>query len=143
MKKHSFLVLLLVMISIVLCGCGDDTKKDGEGANADKTSGRTVVVGITNDMDSLDPHKAVAAGTSEVLYNIFEGLMKADKDGVMRPALASDYKISEDALTYTFTLRDDVKFHNGEALKAEDVIYSLNRVAGKSGENDVKVISAF
>ncbi len=142
MKKYSLLFLLLVVFSVVLCGCGDGTKNEN-GGKGSEASGRTVVVGITNDMDSLDPHKAVAAGTSEVLYNVFEGLVKADQDGVMRPALCTDYEISADALTYTFTLRDGVKFHNGKALEAKDVIYSLNRVAGKLGENDIKLISAF
>lgn len=142
MKKHTFAILLLVMISVVLCGCGGGTKEK-EKKDADQTSGGTVVVGITNDMDSLDPHKAVAAGTGEVLYNIFDGLVKADENGVMQPALASEFAISEDALTYTFKLRDGVKFHNGKEVTADDVIYSIKRVAGMLDEKDIKVISAF
>lgn len=141
MKKHFFGVLLLVVLT-VLCGCGGGTKKK-DGKDATKASGGTVVVGITNDMDSLDPHKAVAAGTSEVLYNIFDGLVKADENGVMQPALASEYSISDDALTYTFKLRNGVKFHNGKEVTADDVIFSLKRVAGMLDEKDIKVISAF
>ena len=52
-----------------------------------------------------------AAGTSEVLFNIFEGLVKPDENGELVPAVASGYKISEDGTTYTFTLREGVKFH--------------------------------
>lgn len=144
MKKHLLFALLLVSVMTVLCACGGGTENEPDKATgADATSGGSVVVGITNDMDSLDPHKAVAAGTSEVLYNIFEGLVKADSDGVMQPALCSSYTMSDDAMSYTFTLRDGVKFHNGETVTAEDVIYSLERAAGNLDEADIKVISAF
>ena len=71
MKKTLVFAFLTLSILAVFCACGNGTKKG-------KSSGDTVIVGITNDMDSLDPHKAVAAGTREVLYNIFEGLVKAD-----------------------------------------------------------------
>ncbi len=136
MKKTLVFAFLTLSILAVFCACGNGTKK-GE------TSGDTVIVGITNDMDSLDPHKAVAAGTREVLYNIFDGLVKADENGIMQPAVAEKYEISEDAKTYTFTLRPGVKYHNGNEVKPEDVIYSLKRVAGKLDENDIKVVSAF
>lgn len=94
------------------------------------TYGGSVVVGIQQDIDSLDPHKATAAGTKEILFNIFEGLLKPDENGNLINAVASDYTISEDGLVYTFTLRDGVKFHNGNEVTAEDVKYSLERVSG-------------
>ncbi|MBQ2803878.1 MAG: ABC transporter substrate-binding protein, partial [Lachnospiraceae bacterium] len=79
---------------------------------------------------SLDPHKATAAGTKEILFNIFEGLVKPDENGNLMNAVASNYTISEDGLVYTFTLRDNVKFHNGNVVTVEDVKYSLERVSG-------------
>lgn len=139
MKKHLLLSLLLVASMIVLCGCGGGTKK-----NQGNAASGMVVVGITNDMDSLDPHKAVAAGTKEALYNIFEGLVKADTDGVMQPAVCSKYEVADDALSITFTLRENVYFHNGDVVTADDVIYSIERAAGRlDGETDIKVVSAF
>lgn len=144
MKKRYVFCLLLVCVMILSCSCGRKGTSGNQGTNgADTSDGGSVIVGITNDMDSLDPHKAVAAGTMEVLYNVFDGLVKVAPDGSMQPALAKSYRISEDAKTITFTLRDDVKFHNGEALTAEDVIYSLKRVAGMTDEKDIKVVSAF
>ncbi|MBP3204760.1 MAG: ABC transporter substrate-binding protein [Lachnospiraceae bacterium] len=104
-----------------------ETKADGTG---EAGYGGKVVVGIQQDMDSLDPHKATAAGTKEILFNIFEGLVKPDPDGNLINAVASDYSISEDGLTYTFTLREGVKFHNGKNVTAEDVKYSLERASG-------------
>lgn len=82
--------------------------------------GGSIVVGIQQDVDSLDPHKATAAGTKEILFNIFEGLVKPDENGDLMNALASDYTISEDGLVYTFTLREGVKFHNGNTVTAQE-----------------------
>ncbi|MDE7269547.1 MAG: ABC transporter substrate-binding protein [Acetatifactor sp.] len=124
MKKRFhvyFMVTLLIMTA--LGGCAGGTGESSE----DKSS---VVVGIQQDIDSLDPHKATAAGTKEILFNIFEGLVKPDPNGNLMNAVASDYSISEDGLVYTFTLREGVKFHNGDEVTAEDVKYSLERVAG-------------
>ena len=144
MKKRMVLFLLLIMTSIVLCGCGDDKEQTDNPkdniSSGTPVAGGSVVVGITQDMDSLDPHKAVAAGTDEVLFNIFEGLVKPDKDGNLLPAIASAYEIAPDGMRYTFTLRDGVQFHNGEPVTAEDVIYSLKRCAGLLPEQEPDVL---
>lgn len=99
-------------------------------------------MGIAQDLDSLDPHKAVSAGVNEVMFNIFEGLVKASPDGEVVEAVASDYSISEDGLTYTFTLREGVTFHNGDPVTVEDVVYSLERCAGSESDGTA-LITAF
>jgi peptide/nickel transport system substrate-binding protein len=106
------------------------TTENVQTSTGEPVYGGSVVVGIQQDIDSLDPHKATAAGTKEILFNIFEGLVKADEDGNLINAVASDYTISEDGLVYTFSLRENVKFHNGNTVTAEDVKYSLERVSG-------------
>lgn len=147
MKRALLLLIAAATLSALLCACGEGTNPSASdpvsavsgGLPAD---GNSVTVGIAQDLDSLDPHKAVNAGTSEVLFNIFEGLMKASPDGGVIPAVASDYEMSDDGLTYTFTLREGVKFHNGNEVTLEDVLYSLERCAGS--ENDgTPLISAF
>jgi len=110
--KKILLLLLLVLLSVTFFGL-------------DK-----VVVRVPQDPDFLDPHKAAASGTYEMMFNVFEGLLKPDYTGNVVPAVASAYDISADGLTYTFTLRDGVQFHNGEAVKMSDVLYSLNRLRG-------------
>lgn len=105
--------------------------------------GGSIVVGIQNDLDSLDPHLAGSAGTSEVLFNIFEGLVKPNSEGELIPAVASDYTISEDGMRYTFTLRDGVKFHNGDPVTIEDVIYSIKRCAGMLEDQTEPLVSAY
>ncbi len=138
MKKYLFMALLIVVSAAALSGC----KK--KGGTTDNGRGGTVTVGILNDLDSLDPHKAVAAGTKEVLYNLFEGLVKPDQAGNLVPAIAESYRFSEDGMTYTFVLRKGVRFHNGATVTAEDVVYSLKRCAGmlETSDPEVQVVAA-
>ena len=93
MKKRLIsLLLVTVLMMTALSGCAGGTDKSSEdnssteiGANTtpvgEPTYGGSVVVGIQQDIDSLDPHKATAAGTKEILFNIFEGLVKPDENG--------------------------------------------------------------
>jgi len=131
MKRIRILLTALLTMA-VLGGCGADGTGESSGDNSsmEPVYGGSVVVGIQQDIDSLDPHKATAAGTKEILFNIFEGLVKPDENGNLINAVASDYTISEDGLVYTFTLRDNVKFHNGNVVTCEDVKYSLERASG-------------
>ena len=131
-----------------LCACGSKAESPSQSATAPPASStesankaaNAVTVGIAQDLDnSLDPHKAVAAGTKEVMFNVFEGLVKPTSNGDLIPAVASNYTVSEDHLTYTFTLREGAKFHNGDAVTAEDVVYSLKRVAAPTETGVVQV----
>ena len=132
-KSTLFLALCVAFVSVAaLTGCS--------GGKSNDTS--TIVVGIPQDLeDSLDPHKAVAAGTKEVLFNVFEGLLKPDSEGNIIPAVAESYSISDDGLVYTFTIRSGIKFHNGNPVTAEDAKYSIEKSAGMTGETSL--ISAF
>ncbi|WP_346909516.1 ABC transporter substrate-binding protein [Faecalicatena orotica] len=144
-RTMSILVMLTMAVTIALSGCSGD-KGEQKSTTENKLSGNpveggSIKVGISQDLDSLDPHKAVAAGTKEVLFNIYEGLVKPDKDGDLVEAVASSYSVSDDAKVYTFTLRDGVKFHNGNAVTAEDVKYSIDRCADTS--NGEPLVSAY
>ena len=146
-KKLLALFLALVMVGAVLPGCGDGSKDPGGQGNNGKTGepvkGGEITVGIAQDLDdSLDPHQTVAAGTREV-FNIFEGLVKPNSDGEMIPAVAEKYTLSEDGTTYTFTLREGVKFHNGQTVTAEDVVYSINRCAAVPEGQEKPLVAAF
>ena len=140
MKKRILASLLAVgLFGSVLAGCGSTESADSSpaqsqsGAESAEPRANEVTVGIAQDLDdSLDPHKAVAAGTKEIMFNVFEGLMKPTPEGDLVPAVAEDYTVSEDRTTYTFTLRDGVKFHNGDTVSAEDVVYSISRCADTS-----------
>lgn len=144
--KRALSLLTAAMLLISLCACAGDTdNSNSEQPSADSgelSNGSSVTVGIAQDLDSLDPHRALSAGTSEVLFNIFEGLMKASPDGGVIPAVASDYTMSADGKTYTFTLREGVTFHNGNPVTLDDVLYSLERCAGSESDG-APLIAAF
>lgn len=90
---------------------------------------------MTQDLASLDPHVDTDAGTRDVVFNLYEGLVKPTSDGGFIAAVASDYTISDDAKTYTFTLRDGITFHDGTPVTIEDVKYSIDRYAEIQGES--------
>lgn len=132
MKK---LLLLFLSAAILMCSLSACFGATSQGSQTDASSdaSNSIVVGIAQDIDnSLDPYRMTAAGTREVMFNVFEGLVKPDSDGQYIPAVASDYKISDDLLTYTFTLRENVKFHDGDDCTAEDILYSFKTCAATS-----------
>ncbi len=122
-----------------LAGCGGETV---QGSHSPRPNEATI--GIAQDLDdSLDPHKTVTAGTKEIMFNVFEGLVKPTPEGELVPAVAESYTISEDRRTYTFTLRQGVKFHNGQTVTAEDVAWSLQRCADETaGSSLVEAFAA-
>lgn len=137
MKKRGFSKLFLILsvfsLTIALCGCAGDKPGD----NSSK-----ITIGIPQDIEnSLDPHYAVAAGTREVFFNIFEGLVKPNSNGDLVPAVASEYQMSEDGKHYTFTLRDGIKFHNGNLVTVEDIKASIDKCADTT--NGEPLVSAF
>ncbi len=131
-KRLIFILSVLLTLTIALSACSG--RKTGDSSK--------IVVGIPQDLeDSLDPHKAAAAGTREVLFNVYEGLLKPDANGDIISAVAKEYTVSDDGLTYSFILRDGIKFHDGTPVTAEDVKYSIEKSAGMTGETSL--IAAF
>ncbi len=129
------LVSMLLTLTIALSGCAGDKANE-------EASESTITIGIPQDLDSLDPNMSAGAGTQEMLFNVYEGLYKPDSNGNLVPAVASDCVISDDGLVYKFTLRDGIKFHNGNMVTVEDVVYSMNKCAGNgTGEPLVSAIS--
>lgn len=122
-------ILLFVLIMILTVNIFSANKPKGEAIY-----GGEVVVAVPQDPDYLDPHKAAASGTEEMMFNVFEGLLKPDPKGGVRPAVAESYEVSEDGLIYTFKIRDNVYFHNGEKVTLDDVKYSYERMMGVYGE---------
>lgn len=143
-RKTLSLVLAVLMLSAALSACsgGKDVNDPNEATPpADNTQqpspagepvmGGELNVGIAQDLDdTLDPHQMISAGTREVLFNVFEGLVKPDSEGNLVPAVAEKVDISENGDSFIFTLRDGVKFHNGSTVTAQDVVYSVSRAAG-------------
>lgn len=133
--RNLILGLLVCAMLLSLCACGGQIEQTDPGTEVEtpqRAATNEINVGIPQDLeDSLDPHLTTAAGTREVLFNIFEGLVKPDPEGNIIPAVAEKCDVSDDGKVYTFTLREGVTFHNGETVTVEDVVYSISRAAGK------------
>lgn len=100
-----------------------------------------ITIGLQLEPPHLDPTSAAAGAIDQVLYaNVYEGLTRFGADGAIKPALASSWEISEDGMTYTFTLNQGVTFHNGDAMTAQDVEFSLNRARAEDSTNAQKAL---
>ncbi len=91
-------------------------------------SGGILRAGMQADPVGLDPHTTNATATRNQLENVYDTVVRFDSKGKIISALAQSWKASADGLTWTFTLRPGVTFHNGRALEAADVVYSINRI---------------
>lgn len=112
-----FFVFVLVM-GVVLTGCG----KSG-------SSGEQVFkINLHSEPPTLDPAQMQDNISSTVANAIFEGLMVLDKDGHVQPGAADKWTVSDDGLVYTFEIRDDAKWSNGDPVTAYDFEYAYQRV---------------
>ncbi|NTF32986.1 ABC transporter substrate-binding protein [Rhizobium skierniewicense] len=98
-----------------------------------------ITIGMGTEPAGLDPTAGANVFIGQVTWqNIFEGLVTIDRDGKIQPQLADSWEISEDGKTYTFKLREGVKFHDGEAFDASVAKASLDRARGDASINPQK-----
>lgn len=131
MKKIGALLASLLLLAS--CGKEENT-----------TNGNTnkIVVRISQDPDFLDPTKAVSAATDEILFNIYEGLVKVQSNGELKPAIAESYSISNNGKTYSFVIRKNIKLSNGDLLTPQEVKKSFEKVMDNNfyGNSKAKAI---
>jgi peptide/nickel transport system substrate-binding protein len=102
-----------------------------------------ITIGMQLEPPNLDPTGGAAAAIDEVVYaNVFEGLTRYNADGSIAPGLAESWDVSDDGRTYTFHLREGVSFHDGTAMDAEDVVFSLDRARAEDSTNAQKALFA-
>ncbi len=100
-------------------------------ADSPKYGGKLIITDLSfDDTKSLDPHTGSDAGSMRYIENMYNTLLRYKKGayGVVVGDLAKDYKVSDDGKVYTFNLDKNIKFHNGDALTASDVKYSVERI---------------
>ena len=107
----------------------DDDADPDEPADDEAATGGTLIAAIGGDPDQLDPHTTTSSFAFTVLENVYDTLVQPGDDLTPEPALAESWETSEDLLTWTFTLRDGVTFHDGSPLTADDVVASYERIA--------------
>lgn len=139
MKKNVLGFILFLFVSIIfLSACGSS---NDENSNNDVGSDEVVQLSEKPDrpfvfmsqqiIETIDPAKHQDETTSAAVINLYDSLVYPDIEaGTIDPApnLAIEWDVSEDGLTYTFTLRDDVQFHSGNLMTADDVVYSMQRL---------------
>lgn len=143
-RTWSLMTLLLIMAVVVsACGgsggsgstAGGDTGSAGsaEGSATNVTkSNNDITIAINANFITLDPHNTSDTHSITAARTMYEGLMGFDENMNLVPVLAEDYSISEDGLVYTFTLKEGVKFHDGEDFNAEAVKANIDRVLDES-----------
>lgn len=128
-KKVRNLFYLFIAFGIVLlAGCSsDNTEGEAGTATEGDKSGGTLVYGRGADSVSLDPINVTDGESIRVTHNIYETLLEYDHNLELQPKLATDYNSSEDGLTWTFQLREGVKFHDGTDFNADAVVFNFER----------------
>jgi peptide/nickel transport system substrate-binding protein len=125
------LIRALAALCLVLVPLGAQAQKD------------SVVIGQTLEPPTLDPTSGPAQAIREVTYlNIYEGLLRVDREGKLQPLLAESWTISPDNLVYTFKLRRGVTFHDGSPFDAGDVKFTFERAMAADSTNAQKWIFA-
>ncbi|KGX92325.1 peptide-binding protein [Pontibacillus halophilus JSM 076056 = DSM 19796] len=139
-KKWLGLFGLMLALMLALAGCfgGEEatneeaaneeetTEESGEGATEEEASEGEKILRLNNSSEPGALHPGLAEGTHDswVLNHIFEGLTKKDPEGEVQPGMAEKWETSEDGLTWTFYLKDDVKWSNGDPVTANDFQYA-------------------
>ena len=124
---------ILGAVSLLLGACGTTSNNNNQGQQL--AADQTFRFPLNDDIGSFDPAYVSAAVDSAFIQNIFGGLLKFDDNLKIVPDIAESMpEVSSDGLTYTFKLRKDVKFSNGDKVTAKDFIYSWSRAARLQGD---------
>ena len=124
--------LILAMTAMSFTSCG------GGGNDGGSSEGRTDLnFAVSAEPNSLDPMAIAMMSTFTITYAIYDNLFEKNADGGYDPSICEDYDVSDDGLVYTFKIRDDVKFHDGTQMTAEDVAFSINRTIEKGWAADM------
>lgn len=108
-------------------------------AAADETDANTLTVAISQQVDSFNPFTAQLAVTTNILRHVYDSIVTVDPEtNEPAPSLAESWDTSDDGLTWTFNLRDDVFFTDGEQLTADDVAWTFTTIM----ENDAAAIAS-
>lgn len=126
-KKHMLVSMIILCVAGLIMGCSDKKEKNIDANQTSAEAGGELKVGFSAQPPGLDPHATTAQATATVMRHVFETLVTVDSDYNVKPMLAESYEQSDDGKTITFHLREGVQFHNGEEMKAEDVVASMNR----------------
>ena len=130
MKKRALSIIsILVLVSMLLSACvGKSNTPTPSGDNKQAAPKKdSVAIRLLSDVTTFDPAKSNDINVQMIHYQIHEGLVREEQDGSLVPALAEKWEFSSDNKDMKVTLRQGVKFQNGDPVTADDVVYSINR----------------
>lgn len=138
-SSRLLLVMLILALGLVAAACAADDAdapadddvdvEDADDAADAPVEGDPVVVAQLAEPASLDPHAVTAVNDFRINVNIYDGLVRYEDGSLdVEPALASDWDVSDDGTLYTFTLREDVTFHDGTPFNADAVVFNFERM---------------
>lgn len=126
-------IAAFVAAGMMLTACATGSGDDAAPAGADPDA--TIEIGSLYEPGNLSNVGGGGQGVTEALSgNVYESLIKLNDDGSLENLLAEDYEVSDDGLTYTFTLREGIKFHSGDDVTAEDVKSSFERIVAEDSQ---------
>jgi len=129
--RPAVIKLATLLLATLLAACAPDANGPAPAADNGSASGapagNVLRRGNGAEPQTLDPHRAQGVPASNVLRDLFEGLVIEAPDGELVPGAAESWTISDDGLSYTFTLRDDARWSNGDPLTAGDFVFGLRR----------------
>ena len=130
MKKKLMSILLAAVMSLSMVACSGNGG-DGNQSSSDQGSKggeKVLIVRAGGDPVSFNPNTIPDDNAYPIVQNIYNRLVKLDSSKSVIPDLATDWEVSEDALTITFNLRQDAKWHDGEAVTSKDVKYTFDTI---------------
>lgn len=128
-----------MMLSLAACGSSSSSAPvsgAASGSTASTTGSNVLNVMVEVEVASLDPQLATDGTSFEVIANYTDGLMQMDADGQSVPAIAETYEVSEDGLTYTFHLREDAVWSNGDPVTADDFVFGWQRAVDPANASE-------
>ena len=128
MRKGLSMVLAAAMLLTTLAGCAGGKEASSGGQSSTSDGKKVLTLSYTGDISTLDMNLCYNSTTAEVLSNTVATLFKHDLEGKLTNEVCKDYTVSEDGTVYTFNLRDDFKWTNGDPVTAHDFVYSWRRL---------------
>lgn len=133
LRKYILPFLLVTLLTIMAaCGSGSDDTDGATGTAEAEGDDKVLTVAFSSPLPSTDPQGISAEARRIVDTNVFNRLFRLDADMEIQPELVEEYEMTDET-TLNITLKDDVTFHNGDPLTAEDVKFSIERVALDEG----------
>lgn len=124
-KKWGILFVLVLLLSA--CGFSKSSESSSSESESDRSGKKVLNLSLENDIPDLNQVTTTDGISFDILNNVMEGLYRLDADNNPQPAMAESVDISDDELTYTFHLRDGIKWSNGEEVTAHDFVFSWLR----------------